>query len=120
MHDAAPHEGLAAAVAAARHVRPDLADARAVLEAELVITPGLDEALAQLGLALRALYALEAATPATGADAITRAMASLHRARVAVQGEASQHGSLVAAGERIALDAPATHHEVVNTISIHI
>lgn len=87
---------------AARHVRPDLAEAREVLEAELVITPGMDASLEHLGLAVRSLYSLEAATVDTAARAIGEAMQALQLGLSAVQGEISQHSSLLAAGERIA------------------
>jgi len=100
--DALHAEGLQAAVACARAVRPALVEARAVLEGELVITPGMDDAVAQLQLALRALYALEVTEAARGLEVIARAMAALQRALAAVQDEISQHTSLQAAGERIA------------------
>jgi uncharacterized protein (TIGR02266 family) len=87
---------------AGRHVRPELVEARSVLEAELVITPGMDAALEHLGVALRSLYALEAATVDTAARAIGESMQALQRALSAVQGEISQHGSLLSAGERVA------------------
>lgn len=93
---------LAAGITAARHVRPELAEARSVLESELVITPGMDDALEHLGAAVRALYTLEAATIDTAARAIGTAMAALQQALIAVQGEFSQHTSLLSAGERIA------------------
>ena len=87
---------------AARHVRPELVEARAVLESELVITPGMDAALEHLGKAVRAMYVLEAATVDSGARAIAETMSELHRALTAVQGEISQHKSVISAGERIA------------------
>jgi len=93
---------IAASLTAARHVRPQLAEARAVLESELVITPGMDAALEHLGAAVRSLFALEAATVDTSARAIADAMGSLQYALTAVQGEISQHNSLLSAGERIA------------------
>lgn len=93
---------IAASLTAARHVRPQLADARAVLESELVITPGMDAALEHLSAAVRSLFALEAATVDTSARAIAEAMGSLQSALTAVQGEISQHNSLLSAGERIA------------------
>jgi len=93
---------IAASLTAARHVRPQLADARSVLESELVITPGMDAALEHLGAAVRSLFALEAATVDTSARAIAEAMGSLQHALTAVQGEISQHNSLLSAGERIA------------------
>ncbi len=102
MTDTLHVEGLRAAVACARQVRPALVEARAVLEGELVITPGMDAAVAELQTALRALYALEVTPAASGLEVVARAMAALQRALAAVQDEISQHNSLQAAGERIA------------------
>jgi len=93
---------IAASLTAARHVRPQLAEARVVLESELVITPDMDAALEHLSSAVRSLFALEAATVDTSARAIADAMGSLQHALTAVQGEISQHNSLLSAGERIA------------------
>lgn len=98
-----PEQGaIAAGRTAARHVRPELVEARSVLESELVITPGMGTALEHLGVAVRSLYALEAASVDTAARAIRESMQALQYALAAVQGEISQHASLLSAGERVA------------------
>jgi uncharacterized protein (TIGR02266 family) len=95
-------ETLVAAVAAARGVRGQLAEAREMLEAELVITPAMEAALSDLTVAVRALFALEAADLEAATGAAGDAMAALRRALASVQGEVSQHASLLVAGEGIA------------------
>lgn len=97
-----PHTAYAAARTAARHIRPQLADARQTLETEMVITPGMEDGLAALMRAVRALYALEAVGEQGARAQVDDAMDAMGRALALVQGEISQHSGLAKAGEIIA------------------
>lgn len=91
-----------AARTAAHHVRPLLGDARKALEGELVITPDMEDGLAAVMRATRALYGLEAVGEAGACSEIDEAMDALNRALKLVQGEISQHETVARAGELIA------------------